>query len=213
MITRLNNNKEVKEYIKNIAINPLGKGTEGAVWLTENGDTIKYIFKEARIPYNTNMLTEDELKLDSFIFPTEILVENTFVAGYRAKYFENDLFNRMNEKTGKVINLENLLEAREKMAKDLYNLTKAKYEIEDIENNLMFDGKELKAIDTLEYHKNYNIQFYDNLEKLDYAIISRLILINPIVKRMRYLPADEVINRLMDDDIFELTIPTFGRKK
>lgn len=207
MIKYFNNNNEVKAYIKNLAIKNVGKGTEGQIWLTKDNDTIKYAVKEFRQTYKEDMLTEDDMYLESFLFPTEIFVENGFVAGSRARYFKGDIFNRMDTKTGSIINLEALAQAREKMIKDIEVLTKAKYKIEDIENNLLFDGRKLAAIDTLEYHRVNNLELYENIEALDYAIILRLVLINPKLQRFRYSSFDEIIDYLADQDIYELRIP------
>lgn len=207
MIKYFDNNDDIKEYIKNLAIKNVGKGTEGQVWLTKENDTIKYVLKAFRQTYKPSMLTEDDIKLESFIFPTEIFVENGFVAGYRARYFKDDIFNKMDTKTGSVINLEKLAIAREKMIKDIEVLTKAKYKIEDIENNLLFDGKRLIAIDTLDYPKINNIELYENIELLDYAIITRLVLIDSRVKRLQDSSFDEIVDYLADKDVFELTIP------
>ena len=150
-----------QNYIRKIAKAEVGKGTEGKIWLTRDNDTVKYTIPRFRKPYSTYMITEEDMKLESFLFPTELFIVDDTVAGYRAPYFKGDIFNRMDEKAGKVINLENLANARETMIRDVEALTKAKYKIEDIENNLMFDGKKLKAIDTLEYHKVKNIEVYE----------------------------------------------------
>lgn len=207
MIKYFNNNAEVKAYIKNLAVKNVGKGTEGQVWLTRDNDTIKYAVKEFRQTYKPEMLTEDDMPLESFMFPTEIFVENGFVAGYRAKYFKGDIFNRMDTKTGSIINLEKLAKAREKMIKDIEVLTKAKYKIEDIENNLLFDGERLAAIDTLDYPRISNIELYENIELLDYAIMTRLVLISPKIQRLRYSSFDEMVDYLADQDISEIKIP------
>ena len=213
-IKEFKDNNKLEKYISNLSIKTIGKGTEGYVSLTKDNDTIKYIDNIERKPYTSTIITKDDLNLESFAFPTEIFVVNEFVAGYRAEYFENDIFNCMNYKTGITFDLRNLYKARLKMIKDIEVLSKNKYKMSDIANNLLFNGEKLMAIDTLSYHKVKNLYAYDNIEEFDYAIKYRLCLIDQKAVRWNDLSGDEVIKKIAQANrSYQLTIPAFGSKK
>lgn len=187
--------RELVNYIGNEKVEMIGTGTEGSVFLTKEDDTIKYIKRRYRILYNSSIITSSLFKLDSFFFPTEIIIDDSRVSGYRAKYFANDIFNSNKEGS---INLEKMLIARSKMIDDIKILSSEKYSISDLDYNLMFDGEKFGAIDTLSYFKNKKLRLSDNIYKLDNAIKYNLNRICPMTIFMNHLSIEEMVNRVID---------------
>lgn len=183
-------NEEVLNYINSNSKRKIGTGTEGYVFLTKDNDTIKYIIKRHRILYNSEILTS-KLSLKSFMFPTEIILNGDYVAGYKANYFSNDIFRNA---CNKEFDLYNLLKARKEMIKDIKILSKEKYSINDLEYNLLFDGERLAAIDTLDYKKNKRLILSDNIYKLDKAIKYNLNMLDSRTILLNHLSVEEMIN-------------------
>ena len=183
-------NEEVLNYINSNSKRKIGTGTEGYVFLTKDNDTIKYIIKRHRILYNSEILTS-ELSIKSFMFPTEIILNGDYVAGYKANYFSNDIFRNA---CNKEFDLYNLLKARKEMIKDIKILSKEKYSINDLEYNLLFDGERLAAIDTLDYKKNKRLILSDNVYKLDKAIKYNLNMLDSRTILLNHLSVEEMIN-------------------
>ena len=69
--------RELVNYIGNEKVEMIGTGTEGSVFLTKEDDTIKYIKRRYRILYNPSIITSSLFKLDSFFFPTEIIIDDS----------------------------------------------------------------------------------------------------------------------------------------
>lgn len=96
------------------------------------------------------MITEDKLKLDSYLFPSDIYVSNGIVLGYKQDYFDGDLINAY---PGIRLDIDALIKAREKFIEDTKILTDFGYKLYELPRNIMFDNKRLVAIDTLDYIK------------------------------------------------------------
>lgn len=168
---------EIEKYINNLKIKYIGSGTEGDVSLTKDNDLVKYIMIQHRICYDDEIITTSDYNLKSFNFPNKLILCRSHIAGYRTKYFKNNVFDQ--ECKIKEIDLFDLLEAREKMIEDIREISKEKYRMNDIENNLLFDGKRLCAIDTLDYRIVSNLTVDDNIELLDTALSRKLYRIEP----------------------------------
>ena len=179
--------KELNEYaiskVGNLDQHIIGTGSEGTTYLMKDGKTIKLfdiVMAEYILGYklyNSSILMKQDLNLESFYFPYVIYVDKeNRIIGYESDYFPNNIFNGF-ETTAK-IDLDKLIEARENMIKDIKVLTTKGYKLFELPRNLLFDGKKLGAIDTLDYKVQRDITLRDNINTLDYAIDAELKLHN-----------------------------------
>lgn len=118
----------------------------------------------------SDVIMDSDYNLDSFIFPSELYVCENEIIGYKAKYFRSDVL----ESTFGHINIDALVQAREKFIEDMKALTNDGYYLFDMGYNLLFNNKKLCAIDTLDYFKKNNVKLEENLDMLDKGLIARL---------------------------------------
>lgn len=166
------NTKEFNTYIDNNKSSILGYGVEGTVYLTKSNETIKDMQDNPKIITYTNVIMSTDLDLSSFLFPKELFLIGNKIVGYKANYFPNNIIKKRN---GKIedIDIDALLEAREKFIKDLKVLTESGYYLYDAAGNILFDNKKLVAIDTLNYKKK-NVSLRRNISALDNALVCEL---------------------------------------
>ena len=150
----------------------IGEGSEGIVYLTHNNETIKEMFINNYTYPDNNILMASDVKLDSFLFPKKLFLVNNCIIGYTADYSPN-IFKFCD---GDIhdIDLIALVSAGYKMIRDIKVLTDMKYVLYDMPNNLLFDGKSLKAIDTLQYFKKDTVTLKENINILRHALINAL---------------------------------------
>ena len=166
------NTKEFNTYIEDNKSSILGNGVEGTVYLTKANETIKDIQANPKIIDYTDIIMSTELDLLSFLFPTELFIIGDKIVGYKSNYFPNNIIKKRN---GKIedIDIDALLEAREKFIKDLKVLTEEGYYLYDAAGNILFDNKSLVAIDTLNYKKK-KVPLKRNITSLDNALVCEL---------------------------------------
>lgn len=193
-IKNFKSEEEIEKYINNLKIKNIGYGTEGRVSLTRDNDLVKYIMIQHRIPYDEEVITTKDYNLTSFNFPNKLIVYRSHIAGYRTNYFQNNILD--DDCSIKYIDLSNLIEAREIMIDDIRVLSKDKYRMNDIEHNLLFNGKRLCAIDTLDYRIVSNLTFDDNIELLDRAIKYQLSNVIPGTVLFNHIPVEEMVKEL-----------------
>ena len=119
------------------------------------------------------IIKNEEVNIDSFIFPETLLIVNGNLYGYITKYIENNLFdlNMLNFFQEGVIDYKALKEAYKAFKKDVIKLSEKKIEIFDLPNNLLFDGSKMYAIDTCSYHYSDSKDLTKkNLEALETAM-------------------------------------------
>ena len=119
------------------------------------------------------IIKNDEVNIDSFIFPETLLVVDGYLYGYISKYVNNNLFdsNMLNFFQEGVIDYKALKEAYKIFKKDVYKLSKKNIKIYDLPNNLLFDGERLYAIDTCLYrYSNSADLLKENLASLEEAM-------------------------------------------
>lgn len=199
--------EEVGDCFNGMKLTVIGNGVEGVAYLDNNNHVYKQIKPNYAVLYDPSIITTSKFDLDSFIFPDQLFLCGKDILGYRTRYFKDDVLCDVTRKETVEIDLEKLLEAREKMIEDVKVLTEADYVLDDMYGNVLFNGENLAAIDTLDYPKINNIELYENIELLDYAIITRLVLIDSRVKRLQDSSFDEIVDYLADKDVFELRIP------
>ena len=166
---------EFKNFIKNNDSGIfVGQGSEGKCFLGKNGNIYKDLTVGDCIEnYNIDeIITEDDISLDSFAFPKTLFIVGDELVGYTAKHVENDIFENSNLEFPELdqINFDKLLEAREKMIEDIKILTENQIGIFDLSYNLLFDGEKLVGVDTLGYYRDPCITFERNIKNLDTAI-------------------------------------------
>ena len=133
------NTKEFNTYIDDNKSSILGYGVEGTVYLTKSNETIKDMQDNPKIIDYTNVIMSTDLDLSSFLFPKELFLIGNKIVGYKANYFPNNIIKKRN---GKIedIDIDALLEAREKFIKDLKVLTESGYYLYDTAGNILFDN-------------------------------------------------------------------------
>lgn len=174
-----NSISEITDYIKLNAIQELGSGVEGVVYLTKSNKAIKYIKNSLNtIAYRSDIIMSNDYNLSSFIFPDKLLMYKNLVYGYESKYFKNDVLCNEYRREKVEIDLEKLLEARERLIEDVKVLTNEKYKLDDIPGNVLFDENNLACIDTLSYNRKAFVTLNDNISAIDRALDFKLYVID-----------------------------------
>ena len=168
--------KSIEEFnkyankVRKIYMNTIG---EGPIYITKDNEVLKDV---SNIPYpmylskKQDIIMDSDYNLDSFMFPTELYIYKDMIIGYTSKYFRGDIF----EEFFGDINIDALIRAREKMIEDIKVLTNDGYYLYDLAFNTLFNNKKLCAIDTLDYYRKENVTLKENLDILDYGLVSRL---------------------------------------
>lgn len=201
---------EFRKYVDLVSLKEIGSGSEGYAYLTKDKKVIKsYLdgYDNVERDYK-KIITSDDFKLNSFIFPDKLYLVDDKIVGYISKYFSNDIFN--NDYIDKKINLNKIAYAREKMLDDIATLNYNKIYLFELCFNLLFDGKKMVAIDTLDYYKDLNISLdkliIENTKTLDYAITTVLSCILDIKEISTEISFDEYRKELKKiykkDEIF-----------
>ena len=167
-------NKKYHDFVVTQRKNEIGEGAEGIVYITKNNEVIKEIFNAREKYPNDDLLMESDIKLDSFLFPKELYVCRNEIIGYKTDYFRN-IFRDFDGNI-KDIDLDAVVKAGYKMMKDVEILSKMDYILYDLPYNVLFDGKVLKAIDTLGYYKDSNETLHKNTILLRDALIYALTM-------------------------------------
>lgn len=165
--------EEFNEYVNSNIKYSIGNSSEGSVYLTKNDNVLKdisNIYYPMYLEKNKDVIMSDDLKLDSFIFPDELYVFEDKIIGYIAEYFKCDIFENFISD----IDVDALVSARKKFIEDMKVLTDKGYFLFDMGFNTLFDNHKLCAIDTLDYYKKDGVTLEENLNMLDYALITRL---------------------------------------
>lgn len=179
------NQKEKKKFIKNIEKKEYmldnGSGDEGTCYLI-NGDVYKVFHGTLNCNYIiSNTLCKDDIDLESFIFPTEIYTCDQIVFGCKTDTYISE--NKIHERrlySGKFPSIDNIKRALPQLIRDIYLLSRNHVFADDLAwRNLMFDGKKLYVIDTLDYeiHNEIDVEiiYKENINKLVYECFSPFI--------------------------------------
>ena len=175
-LVKFNSRDEFIDHVADNALFEIGEGSEGEVYLTYDNNVIKNMLDSINpkkyIVYN-DLIMDDELKLDSFIFPKELYLLKGIIVGYKENYFANNIFD--NPLLPNEIDIDKLVVARKKFIEDTKAMTDAGYRLYELPGNLLFDNNRLVAIDTLDYIKNDDITLDENIKIVDYAILQALL--------------------------------------
>lgn len=174
----------MKVYIslKGELIKKIGDGSEGTCYLSSDG----CVYKIYDGPYDfhinpQNVITKDEIDLDSFNFPREVYVVNGEVKGYKSDYIPNNKFNISWDNDEEFeLDFESLAKAYDVFLQDVHVLSEKGIFLFELCFNLMFDGNRLVACDTCEYERYNDFDFeklyLKNVDTLDYAIDQELLM-------------------------------------
>lgn len=175
-IKEFNTYKDLEEYIIKNKIDEKGSGSEGTVYLCDDGYAYKLFDEDHELdPYIEieDIITTEDIDLPSFAFPIELYVVNGELKGYKTKYIKKDYISIYNTAEGLDffdIDIDAFVRAYYKMLKDIIILSKEKISLFDLGSNLMFDGKLLYGIDTCYYKREENDTYEYNLKMFNAAI-------------------------------------------
>ena len=166
--------KDLLSFIKNNSIKFVGSGAEGSCYQGKYNNVYKFFEYSTKNKYNLkDIITEDEIKNDSFAFPTELYSVGDTLEGYKARFISKDYFsieNTFDIKTISKFNFDNFSKAYKVFLKDLLKLSKENILIYDLPFNIMFDGNKMTAIDTCGYKKVKEDPTKDNISSLNGAM-------------------------------------------
>lgn len=148
----------------------IGMGAEASCYLL-NGNVYK-IYNQCSKNHNfNNMICEDDLELNSFLFPKEIYTCNNQIFAYTSKYIEKNYLDIDNLLEGNALDINKFKKALKTFIKDLYILSNNNIYAYELPLNFLFDGKNIYGIDTLSYVKvDYN-PYSQNISLLKDGII------------------------------------------
>lgn len=160
---------DFRNYVESEKRKHIGFGAEAITYLTKDYDVIKD-YRDINKVYKPGLYIMDgDIDLNSFIFPKELYVCDGMVCGTRTDYFAGDLFNTFSNI--KLIDLDKLVECRDKFIEDIKVITEEGYKLRDLYGNVVFNNKYLKATDTMNYTKE-KVDLDTNIEFLDIAIMA-----------------------------------------
>ena len=165
---------EAKLFIKSHALKLVGSGSEGTCYRGKDKKVYKCLNIDRRYPYDVDkIITEEDVKLDSFAFPDELYTVDDGLIGYRTDYVKGNYFSVDN--TADIENIidldfEKLATAYKKMLEDIKLLSKEKILVYDLPFNVMFDGEKMTAIDTCAYKRVKKNPLEENITSLNKAL-------------------------------------------
>ena len=138
-----------------------GSGDYSWTILTKDGTCLK-VFNEPIEKNIGKILTVDDYDLDSFAFPITLHVYDNKLLGYNSKYvFSESLVRDCNYI--EFLPFDKLEDAYDLLMEDVNRLSKDKIILCNLNGNLLFDGNNLVAVDTIDYgfKKGYS-RVFDN---------------------------------------------------
>ena len=157
--------EDFDNFINFQKIKTIGSGDEGIAYLVNNDLVIKKIINQ-HYDYDINaIITNDDFDLKSFAFPIELYAIDNKLVGYSSKYVPSVI----NEDDILTIDFDIFMKAYIQIKKDMQILNENKIIVKDLLENIVYNNKDLVAIDTCSYEKGNGI-FYDSIAYLDLAI-------------------------------------------
>ena len=151
----------------------VGDGYESTCYQI-NGYVYKVLNNNSNTHYDES-IDIDEMNTPSFLFPEEIYTSNNEVFAYKTRYIQNEMYKKRIY-AGIFPDFNKIRAAIPAFVKDIFILSKNNIKTTDISwNNLLFDGVNIYAIDTLHYEKEENLSQTDiykwNISHLQMAMI------------------------------------------
>lgn len=172
------NEKEFQIFLDKKYFVLKGSGSDGDFYFSR-ADKLGYKIFSNDIGYDVpeydmkRIIMNNEVGIESFLLPLDILVVDGKMRGYTTKYIKNNILSDNIIYDTDVLNFDfySLKQAYKLMEIDVSLLTDKGILIYDLANNLVYDGKRLYAIDTCGYSKVDNKDLLkSNIESLDYAM-------------------------------------------
>lgn len=168
---------DFKAYLKEKGLKEKGCGSEGTFYYSWI-DKIGYKVFDQDNSYNPELIImDDEVNIDAFIFPKELLVIKNKLKGYTSRIVKNNIFSDSNLEYFSMdsIDFGALKEAYKVFKIETALLSSKGIAIFDLANNLVYNGKRIYAIDTCSYYRtnDKHVLRYNN-SCLDDAIDSML---------------------------------------
>ena len=182
-LLKLKARDDLIKYAEKNNFKVIGNGSEGTAYLLNDSRVLKVIENDF-IPkmYSKDIIMHDDFDMESFLFPYRIYFYDRQVVGYVTEYFKGNIFDGVSNKE---INLDSLAEAREKMIDEIRTLTKENYFLYELPRNLLFDGKRLAAVETLDFYVKPGVTLDENIDVLDSSIMLCLSEYNDYFKYTR----------------------------
>lgn len=180
-IIEFNSENDMRQYLlteKGVNFkNSIGSGAEGSCYRSRKDNLVYKIneFDNEEKLNPTEVITTQDIQLNSFAFPETLFSIDNVLEGYTARYVNNDLIKKIGEDIS-FIKFDSLIKAYYKMKKDVEKLSNNHIKIYDLYNNILFDGKTLTGIDTCYYSRSKENVIESNFYCLDFAVKS---MVNP----------------------------------
>lgn len=162
-------------------VRKVGSGGDGTCYLKKDGNCYK-VFDGISTSNFTETITQDDCKLDYILLPEDVYYCEGYIVGTKVRYVDNDILLDFEEDSIGYY-YKKMLEALPRFINDIKKLSELKIYMYDLCFNLMFDGKDFYAIDTVCYYKKedntveevYNL----NIDILKYALEHELNMTFP----------------------------------
>ena len=181
-------------------------GKDGLAYKRIYDDTYKY---NKFCTYNADkFITKDDCDVDSYVFPDELFCVKDKVKGYKSELVHEDLLLNNFIRNGfryklkehqisysknaiydiilnnlKQIDYKKLKKAYEKLYEDTLIISDKGIKINDLKNNIMYDGHKLKVVDTSNYIRTKERVARRNIEILENALKDELEYLYNIISK------------------------------
>jgi len=177
-ILNLETEEEFQKYIQSNKQKKLGEGSEGVCYEWKDGSACKIFgfeeegYQPLDYPHPERSLSkiimDSDIELDSYFFPTELITVQGDLRAYKTrKAPKKDYLGSNFDATE--IDLTAFLDAYYDFLVQTVQLSQKNIIIYDLAFNLMYDGRGLSAIDTLDYYYGEDAM-KKNLTSLEYAV-------------------------------------------
>lgn len=167
--------EQLNNYINNsIEGEVLGIGTEGTCYRGKAGKAYKIFSEKGYREFYPidDIVTHSDVPLRSFAFPETIFTVNGEIEAYSSTLVEQNLFSSLSFSSIIDIDFDKLVEAYKQMITEADKLSSLGIILNDLPNNILFDGEKLVAVDTLGYKK---LKYFDENSLSNYAAIDEAI--------------------------------------
>ncbi|MBR5370131.1 MAG: hypothetical protein IK137_02375 [Bacilli bacterium] len=198
-IIEFNKKEKIKLIEKCTQAKRIGDGYESICYQIDD-----YVYKVLNNHFNTTYdeksIYNDEIDLKSFLFPEEIYIYDNKIFASKTRYMRNEISERRLH-AGILPNIDKIKDALVPFIEDIYKLSENNILTVDMAwRNLIFDGENLYAIDTLHYTKieeHYQMNAYQwNISKLQRAIFDFATEYENVCKKKKIPLNEEKIEKL-----------------
>ncbi len=220
-IKRFNSIESFNDFFKkNITNNVLGKGSEGICYLGKDGLAYKKYYNNNNKISNYNydkFITTKDCNVDTYAFPIDVFCIKEKVVGYTSKLVKQDLLLNNCLRNGfdyklkenkisysknaiyeiilnslKQINFNKMARNYKRLYEDTLILSDKGIKINDLKNNIMYDGDKFMVVDTGNYIKTNERVARRNIKILESALKDELEYIYVLISN-DYINKEEKI--------------------